>query len=200
MRASNQRIGSSPVSANAAAKLLTNRAEFFRAHHHKSASSRSHSSCSLRVAISNNLPVAKQFHGRLGHQGIPVGLRVAQRIAPRSEASISSLPAENAPRRRLTIRGWRAESWCPRACAHDCREGVILRVGVTLECFRIDDQQVLYFRAAAPYCAARLAVNVAVLDASDKPQRPATRANTAGPGTPFRGVRACGERLAMERL
>ena len=63
-------------------------------------------------------------------------------------------------------------------------EGEILRIGVAIKRFGINGQQALFRRtASAVLRAARLAVNVPVLDASDKPQVKcdANRAIAKGP-------------------
>jgi hypothetical protein len=66
-------------------------------------------------------------------------------------------------------------------------KGKILRIGVALERLGIEGQQIL-FGCGAPAIlrAARLAVNVAILDAPDKPQFPRDAGRTVAAGTPFR--------------
>jgi hypothetical protein len=75
---------------------------------------------------------------------------------------------------------------------HRC-QGKILRVGVALERFGIDGQQVLVGAAAAPVLrAAGLAVNVAVFDVSDEPPLSRDASNAAAASPPFcrrQGVR-----------
>jgi len=80
-------------------------------------------------------------------------------------------------------------------------EGEIFRVCVAFECFGIDRQQILCHRAApAVLGASGLAINVTVLDASDKPQSPCDASRPITAGTPFRRSQRARRRGSHERI
>ena len=139
----------------------------------------------LAVCRLRTLAAVEQFGGGLGEQREALVFRVTNHRAKKRRQNLLT-------RLRYTCNSRRY----PRVACQDLMaafvgdhhfEGKILRVGIPLERFGIDGEQIIFGRVApAALRAAGLAVDVAKLDATDKPELSRGTGRAVAPAAPFR--------------